>query len=186
MRHSRTLAAMRSTLLLPYESARTIPVDVRRRSICTACRLARSQQQTSAIPLRVRQSSRPSARIILPATFTAGQRRRASVASATIENCTKDSAHDPTKQHRLTSYPVNTEDIGPIQEYDRRVQLGLIRNDEHQRGEFLVSRDHMLSHASDLRADNGVIQVLYKACNTCMRNLDTTRRGLLCTRPSSP
>ena len=28
----------------------------------------------------------------------------------------------------------NTEDIGPIQEYDRRVANGLLRNDEHQRG----------------------------------------------------
>lgn len=29
----------------------------------------------------------------------------------------------------------NEEDIGPIQEYDRRVDSGVLRNDEHQRGE---------------------------------------------------
>ncbi|KAK5654516.1 hypothetical protein OQA88_7145 [Cercophora sp. LCS_1] len=36
----------------------------------------------------------------------------------------------------------NTEDIGPIQEYDRRVDLGLIRNDEHQRG-IIQSLQHL-------------------------------------------
>lgn len=48
--------------------------------------------------------------------LTGGQKRHASaLAVATEEN----------KNH---------EDIGPIQEYDRRVEAGLIRNDEHQRG----------------------------------------------------
>lgn len=28
----------------------------------------------------------------------------------------------------------NSDDIGPIQEYDRRVDQGLLRDDEHQRG----------------------------------------------------
>ncbi|KAK1836895.1 protein AFG1 [Podospora conica] len=37
---------------------------------------------------------------------------------------------------------VNTEDIGPIQEYDRRVAHGLLRNDEHQRG-IIQSLQHL-------------------------------------------
>jgi len=54
---------------------------------------------------------------VFPAVFTAGQRRSASAAAAAaVEN-------------------TNTEDIGPIQEYDRRVASGVLRNDEHQRGE---------------------------------------------------
>lgn len=32
--------------------------------------------------------------------------------------------------------PVNHDDFGPIQEYDRRVAEGRLKNDEHQRGNF--------------------------------------------------
>lgn len=37
---------------------------------------------------------------------------------------------------------VNADDIGPIQEYDRRVDNGLLRNDEHQRG-IIQSLQHL-------------------------------------------
>ena len=36
---------------------------------------------------------------------------------------------------KTDTFAANAEDIGPIQEYDRRVANGLLRNDEHQRGE---------------------------------------------------
>ncbi len=36
-----------------------------------------------------------------------------------------------------SSTAVNHDDIGPIQEYDRRVDSGFLRNDEQQRGELI-------------------------------------------------
>lgn len=36
----------------------------------------------------------------------------------------------------LTPVTVNNDDIGPMQEYDRRVAEGRLRNDEHQRSEL--------------------------------------------------
>ncbi|KAK4144604.1 AFG1-like ATPase-domain-containing protein [Dichotomopilus funicola] len=63
-------------------------------------------------------------RTVFPAIFVAGQRRSASaVAAAAVENA-------------------NPEDIGPIQEYDRRVDSGVLRNDEHQRG-IIQSLQHL-------------------------------------------
>lgn len=35
-----------------------------------------------------------------------------------------------------TTENVNEDDFGPIQEYDRRVAEGRLKNDEHQRGNF--------------------------------------------------
>ncbi|KAL2176892.1 AFG1-like ATPase-domain-containing protein [Thermothelomyces heterothallicus CBS 202.75] len=77
---------------------------------------------------------RTSSHIVLPAVSTAGQRRSASsaVSAAAIENN-------------------NVEDIGPIQEYDRRVASGVLRNDEHQRG-IIQSLQHLHEELRHYRA----------------------------------
>ncbi|KAK3389619.1 AFG1-like ATPase-domain-containing protein [Podospora didyma] len=127
MRLPRSLAGTAKSALpvhRAYASIRALPGYARRRSLCTACGCAGVTQirPAAAAP---RSSSRPAAsRTVFPAVFAAGQRRKASsVAAATVEN-------------------VNAEDIGPIQEYDRRVDAGLIRNDEHQRG-IIQSLQHL-------------------------------------------
>jgi len=75
-----------------------------------------------------------SPRLILPATYIAGQRRRASVvANATVENGTGRPAGPVVYAPSLPSL-VNQDDIGPIELYDRRVAEGRLKNDEHQRG----------------------------------------------------
>jgi protein AFG1 len=56
-------------------------------------------------------------------------------ATAAVENSTSDSRDLRPERKAKTGYLANTEDIGPIQEYDRRVASGVLRNDEHQRGE---------------------------------------------------
>ncbi|KAJ9138436.1 Protein AFG1 [Pleurostoma richardsiae] len=102
-----------------------------RPSSSRACRrhspTASSLHTRAPAPLRTRVggvAARPqqhvktsgSPRLILPAAYIAGQRRRALVvANATVEN-------------------VNQDDIGPIELYDRRVAEGRLKNDEHQRG----------------------------------------------------
>ena len=56
------------------------------------------------------------------------------MASATVEN---REIHGIPTGGEASDGPgtVNHDDIGPMQEYDRRVEDGLLRNDEHQRGE---------------------------------------------------
>ena len=66
---------------------------------------------------------------ILPAPFIAGQRRT----FATVKN----GASCPPSQNELSadqSFAVNSDDRGPMMEYDRRVADGRLRDDEHQRG----------------------------------------------------
>ncbi|KAI3400590.1 hypothetical protein diail_2793 [Diaporthe ilicicola] len=72
------------------------------------------------------------ARTVVPASSTAGQRRRASVATATTEN-------------------VNQDDVGPIQEYDRRVAEGRLKNDKHQR-EIIQSLQHLHDELKNYQA----------------------------------
>ncbi|RDL39884.1 putative AFG1-ATPase family protein [Venustampulla echinocandica] len=99
----------------------------RARGVCTLC-----QQQCHGRGLRpeitIRSSaalagsnSPPSRRVfsVLPATFVAGQRR----ALATAQN-------------------VNRQDHGPMQEYEKRVESGRLRDDEHQRG-IIQSLQHL-------------------------------------------
>lgn len=35
------------------------------------------------------------------------------------------------------------DSFGPLEEYDRRVHDGLLRNDEHQRGEDWYTNEHL-------------------------------------------
>ncbi|KAK3935440.1 AFG1-like ATPase-domain-containing protein [Diplogelasinospora grovesii] len=124
---SRTLAL--APLLRKPLRSRSLPSHARRRAICSACGwTGASQLRVAAAPTGlVRHVNRPSpasSRYIFPAALAAGQRRRkASVADATVKN-------------------VNVEDISPIQEYDRRVENGILRNDEHQRG-IIQSLQHL-------------------------------------------
>ena len=116
---------------------RVVPSAASQRTLCTVCALnAPSHGRASASNHQVRLVKRPASRVILPAVFTAGQRRRASVVSdAAVENGTYVRRVAPGSPGLdLPSSAVNTDDIGPIQEYDRRVDAGLIRNDNHQRG----------------------------------------------------
>jgi len=48
---------------------------------------------------------------------------------------------------------VNYEDIGPMQEYDARVDHGILRNDEHQRGAYVqpAAVDHKWPSACERR-----------------------------------
>lgn len=107
-------------------------------TLCTVCapnNAPRSPQPPALrSPLSLAKSPNTS-RVILPAVFTAGQRRRASVvADAVVENGTSQNlSSSGTRDTDLLS-AVNSDDFGPIQEYDRRVDAGLIRNDNHQRG----------------------------------------------------
>ncbi|KAK3324083.1 AFG1-like ATPase-domain-containing protein [Cercophora scortea] len=102
-----------------------------RRGLCTACgSTGASQPRPVAAPRSVPRHvnhhySKTAPRTVLPAAFIAGQRRRASssVATAVAEN-------------------VNADDLGPIQEYDRRVDAGELRNDDHQRG-IIQSLQHI-------------------------------------------
>ncbi|WYZ46364.1 hypothetical protein EsH8_IX_000589 [Colletotrichum jinshuiense] len=85
-----------------------------RRSLCTSC-LYRTNTS----------NSRLCASIPTQYTGNGGQRRAAStVAAATEGNTVKGDNH------------------GPIQEYDRRVDSGVLRNDEHQRG-IIQSLQHL-------------------------------------------
>lgn len=134
---TRSLATARRAFLVPKKAgaARTIPNYARRRALCTTCRTLGAPQQRntagSSSDLRQASLNRPTARIIFPATFTAGSRRKASVSSAAVDG--KEATQGPWV-HLTNSRTVETPPYGPLQEYDRRVNLGLLRNDEHQRG----------------------------------------------------
>ncbi|KAK4248440.1 AFG1-like ATPase-domain-containing protein [Corynascus novoguineensis] len=100
---------------------RVRPNRIRQTPFCTACPDQAGLGRRSGVPSR---RLRTASHVVLPAVFAAGQRRKASVvAGATTQNN-------------------NTEDIGPIQEYDRRVASGVLRNDEHQRG-IIQSLQHL-------------------------------------------
>ncbi|KAL2193618.1 AFG1-like ATPase-domain-containing protein [Corynascus similis CBS 632.67] len=100
---------------------RASPNRIRQTPFCTACPDQAGLGRRSRVPSR---RLRTASHVVLPAVFAAGQRRKASVVAA------------PTTQNS------NTEDIGPIQEYDRRVASGVLRNDEHQRG-IIQSLQHL-------------------------------------------
>ncbi|KAL2022874.1 hypothetical protein VTK56DRAFT_4405 [Thermocarpiscus australiensis] len=131
MRANLSSLPVRIALRGPLKAVRTTAGYARQRALCTACGCPAASQTTAGKPTagttqaRLRSRPRAASRTVFPASCIAGQRRRraSSVAAATVEN-------------------VNPEDIGPIQEYDRRVARGLIRNDEHQRG-IVQSLQHL-------------------------------------------
>ncbi|KAL2164876.1 hypothetical protein VTH06DRAFT_172 [Thermothelomyces fergusii] len=103
------------------------PSRIPKRPLSTACpgQAGARRRRADASPATGNFLRATSSRVVLPAAFTAGRRRSASsaVAAAAIEND-------------------DGEDIGPIQEYDRRVASGLLRDDEHQRG-IIQSLQHL-------------------------------------------
>lgn len=75
-----------------------------------------------------------------PAVFSAGQRRRKASAVATAATTFEDGGvpveeRISLKEHGEVKEVRNEKDVGPAEEYDRRVEEGLLKNDEHQRGE---------------------------------------------------
>lgn len=56
------------------------------------------------------------------------------MASSTVENGARNDQTEKMGVYTDWLFIVNSDDIGPIQEYDRRVAAGRLRNDEHQRG----------------------------------------------------
>jgi len=108
-----------SRLSRPAISPRVLIASPDRRGQSPRCIHTENGSQRRSRAVRM-----PAPRVAYPAVLVAGQRRRASVvADATVKN-------------------ENRDDIGPIQEYDRRVDAGLIRNDEHQRG-IIQSLQHL-------------------------------------------
>ncbi len=138
--HLRRLPTGTALLRAPSRTLRTAPSTVRQRTLCAACgHRTTAQPRPRAVSLQ-HAGRRPNTapRIVVPATFAAGQRRRASaVAAATIENSASTGGDERLGlENQTDAYSTaNAEDIGPIQEYDRRVDNHLLRNDEHQRGE---------------------------------------------------
>lgn len=116
-------------------AARMRPRGVRRRQLCTACACRAASVQAGAGPL-VGHPQRTTSRTVSPAVFVAGQRRPSSVAAAAIEESPLQSGSPWPGDSGHDEMPAadEVEDIGPIQEYYRRVASGLLRNDEHQRG----------------------------------------------------
>ncbi|KAJ4289423.1 ATPase [Collariella sp. IMI 366227] len=135
------LPSRTALLITPSRSLRA-PICVRQRLICTACASPTSSQQVPSTLVAPHSRSHRHTRTVFPATFTAGQRRSSSaVAAAAVENSAYNgTATTPAGQADVRQ--ANVEDIGPIQEYDRRVASGLLRNDEHQRG-IIQSLQHL-------------------------------------------
>lgn len=104
-----------------------------RRSLCTTC-LA-NRHNTSA------GRSRPLPNILTQQTRNGGQRRTASaVATATEGNRGREpeSRKEFGGAREANEKAAAKDEHGPIQEYDRRVDNGILRNDEHQRGKFAL------------------------------------------------
>ncbi|KAK4651929.1 ATPase [Podospora pseudocomata] len=90
---------------------------------------------------------RPGGRVAYPAVFSAGQRRRKASAVATAATTFEDGGVPveegiSLKEHGEVKEVRNEKDVGPAEEYDRRVEEGLLRNDEHQRG-IIQSLQHL-------------------------------------------
>ncbi|CAK7222599.1 ATPase [Sporothrix curviconia] len=90
----------------------------------TVC--ARCLQTQAGVPFSRTATTMAPPKTALSRAGAGQQRHKASIATASVENTAKPS-HD---------------DIGPLQEYDRRVEAGRLRNDEHQRG-IIESLQHM-------------------------------------------
>ncbi|KAK4240539.1 AFG1-like ATPase-domain-containing protein [Achaetomium macrosporum] len=118
------------------------PICVRQRALCTICGFTANSQRGSGALRNVGPRPRTASRSPLP-TFNTEHRRRASAVAVATEENSACNGRTAWADGRADAGPTaNTEDIGPIQEYDRRVANGLLRNDEHQRG-IIQSLQHM-------------------------------------------
>ncbi|KAK4159834.1 AFG1-like ATPase-domain-containing protein [Cladorrhinum sp. PSN259] len=148
---------MRVHRVLIRESSRPIqprPVThaARHRTLCLACRSTelrpRSRTALSGHP----NSHRLTSRTVFPAVLTAGQRRtKASAVAVAVENGASAEDDIPVKRQDSSQPAENVEDIGPIQEYDRRVEAGRLRNDQHQRG-IIQSLQHLYEELQHYQA----------------------------------
>lgn len=139
-----------------------------RRSLCTTC-LA-SRHITSA------RRFRPSPSILTQQTRNGGQRRTASAVATATEGNRGEEPESPKEfggAREANEKAAAKDDHGPIQEYDRRVDNGILRNDEHQRGKFALPVADIggwgVSHA-----DDG--QVSSRASSTSTTSWSTTMR----------
>ncbi|KAK3307377.1 AFG1-like ATPase-domain-containing protein [Chaetomium strumarium] len=117
----------------PSTAVRAAPISVRQRAVCTTCGCLADPQRDFSTLRSPGRRPRTIPRPVLPTLTTTGQKRRASAVAAAAEENT------------------NTEDIGPIQEYDRRVANGMLRNDSHQRG-IIQSLQHLHEELRHYRA----------------------------------
>ncbi|KAF6813710.1 AFG1-like ATPase [Colletotrichum sojae] len=115
--------------------ARTLPRHTALcRPLCTSC-LARRPNAPNTRP-RIAQG------VTAHHTRIAGQRRAASVVAAATETDNSGHLEADGGSARANTETVKRDDFGPIQEYDRRVDNGILRNDEHQRG-IIQSLQHL-------------------------------------------
>ncbi|KAK4228562.1 AFG1-like ATPase-domain-containing protein [Podospora fimiseda] len=138
---------MRVNRALLCESSRPIrprPVTpARHRTLCLACRSTELQPRSGTALSGLQTSYRTTSRTVYPAVITAGQRRtKASAIAVALENGSAPEEYVPPKRQNDQQSAANVEDIGPIEEYDRRVEAGRLRNDEHQRG-IIQSLQHL-------------------------------------------
>ncbi|KAK3985181.1 AFG1-like ATPase-domain-containing protein [Cladorrhinum sp. PSN332] len=138
---------MRINRALLRESSRPIrprPVThARHRTLCLACRSTQLRPQSGTALSGLQNSYRTPSRTVFPAVFTAGQRRtKASAVAVAVENGSAAEEDIPLKGQYDGQAAANVDDIGPIEEYDRRVDAGRLRNDEHQRG-IIQSLQHL-------------------------------------------
>ncbi|KAK4460891.1 AFG1-like ATPase-domain-containing protein [Cladorrhinum samala] len=115
----------------------------RSRTLCPACRSTELQSRSVTTLSGPRAPRRISSRTVFPAVSIAGQRRaKASAVAAALKNSPSDGEGIDLGAHGQVQAANNPRDIGPIQEYDRRVEEGTLRNDAHQRG-IIQSLQHL-------------------------------------------
>jgi protein AFG1 len=131
----RSLPSKDSLLRAPSRPLRTTPTHGRQRGLYSAYLYSTNVGRRSGTLQTPGLRSRTASHVVVPAAFSSGQRRGASAAAAaTVENSAFSGAMKGLNLKTDGRATANVEDIGPIQEYDRRVDSGLLRNDEHQRG----------------------------------------------------
>ncbi|KAK7748495.1 ATPase [Diatrype stigma] len=116
-----------------------------RRRLCTDCLQARDRLRNANATITLNLSRRPTRRIPLAAAEPVGLRRSSLVPEwlprARSYASIAATATAPETEEREVE-DLDPDDIGPIQEYDRRVSEGRLRNDEHQRG-IIQSLQHL-------------------------------------------
>lgn len=144
--HRYMLVPTRATLLRdsPSRAVRTTPAYARRRTICTACGRTGIPSRSPRTALMGLHYPQRAAAHVTTAALNAGQRRwkASAVAAAAVENGPFAEEDNTFREPADLRSAVNTQDFGPNQEYDQRVDNGILRNDEHQRG-IIQSLQHL-------------------------------------------
>jgi protein AFG1 len=140
-------------------------------------RRANSARITSSTRQHLRRASSQRSRSSPKNVFEARQCWRRSPRAVQYE---RPALHLPlcaaqTRAFASVAAPETREHLGPLQEYDRRVSLGILRNDEHQRGEERSLASDSLPSALTCHQ-----QASSRVYSTCTTTSDITTR-----RPSS-